>query len=235
MKKVITPVLWLSYLVCFSQQNFINVPSGDVTSCKKVFFQEQLNFNESIQSNTTIDLGIGKGFELGVNILGLDFDLKQKALIVNNSNDVDPYNPLIGINGLKRFNINKYFSVAGGFQAGINFRDNRRAKSASLFYSNFSITNLWLEESKLIIGMYYNSRHYGGPGQRLGAWCGAEVPFSKRWHLMAESILGNNALSYTSVGVVYYVKRKIPLTLGVQIPNIPRNSYALVFEFTFSP
>ena len=77
MKKVITPVLWLSYLVCFSQQNFINVPSGDVTSCKKVFFQEQLNFNESIQSNTTIDLGIGKGFELGVNILGLDFDLKQ--------------------------------------------------------------------------------------------------------------------------------------------------------------
>ena len=66
---------FLSWLLLFAtnflmaQQNFINVPSGEVTQARKFFVQEQLNFNEIIQSNTTVDYGLGHGFEIGINIL----------------------------------------------------------------------------------------------------------------------------------------------------------------------
>lgn len=148
---------------------------------------------------------------------------------------MDPYNPLVSLNGLKRFNFTNNISAACGFQTGVNFRDNRKPMNASLIYTNIVINNLWLNDLKIIGGAYYNSRHYGGPGDRLGAWCAAEIAANKHWHFLAESILGNNALSYTSIGTTYYIREHLPLTLGLQIPNIPRNSHALVFELTVSP
>lgn len=51
--------------LCKAQQSFINVPSGELTPVKNLFFQQQLNINELFQSNTTIDFGLGKGFECG--------------------------------------------------------------------------------------------------------------------------------------------------------------------------
>lgn len=198
-------LLFLKSLALFAQQNFINVPSSEVTKQHQLFFQQQLNFNELIQSNTTIDYGLGKGFEIGTNVLGLNFSDKNKSFIQNDTNDKDPYNPLVMINGLKQFEISEYIYIALGSQMGINFRDNRRTTSAGLVYGNLLFKNLLIKNSSFTLGTYYNSIHYGGKtGNRFGAWIGAEVPINNYFHVMAESVLGHNSLAYTSAGIIIY-------------------------------
>ncbi len=218
-----------------AQQNFINVPSSDITPKGRLFFQQQLNFNALFQSNSTFDLGIGYHSEIGVNLLGVDYSEKNRSWLVNDSTDRDPYNPLIAFNGATSWDLGEHTSFAVGGQGGVNFDRHRSGRPAGLAYANLRIEDLLLKESVVVLGPYYNTEHYGGAGNRLGGWIGAEVPMSKVLHVMAESVLGDNAISYTSLGLVVYPVRNIPLTLGVQIPNTSNNAYSIVFELTVLP
>ena len=231
---IIVSIVFQSILA-FSQQNFINVPSSEVTTKHKLFFQQQLNFNELIQSNSTLDYGLGKGFEIGANVLGLNFNQKQKSFLNNDTTDTDPYNPLLMLNGLKQFELNEHISVAAGTQLGLNFTDGKSRSQAGLFYGNLRFYNILIKNSCLVLGSYYNTKHYGGNGNRFGAWAGAEVPITPHFHIMAESVLGTNALCYTSAGVIIYPFKWMPLTFGLQIPNTKNNSYSFVFELTIIP
>ncbi len=127
MKKVLIIILLINGISLFSQQNFINVPSSEVTKKNKLFFQQQVNINEQIQSNTTLDFGLGKGFEIGVNVLGLNYDEKLKSVQFNDTSDKDPYNPLIMLNGLKNFELSENMAIAFGGQTGLNFNDNKNS------------------------------------------------------------------------------------------------------------
>ncbi|MFA9210561.1 MAG: hypothetical protein ACEQR5_01950 [Moraxellaceae bacterium] len=219
-----------------AQQNFINVPSSEVTKAKKIFFQQQINFNEIIQSNSTIDFGLGKGFEIGLNVLGLNFKSNSKSFIHNDTNDKDPYNPLLMINGLKQFEFTENLSMCFGTQFGLNYTDNTILQNATLIYNNLLIKNLFIKKSSFVMGYYYNSIHYGGrEGNRVGAWFGSEIPINNKLHFVGESIIGNNALSFTSLGLIYFPKKRLPITFGIQIPNTKNNAYSLVFELTFVP
>jgi hypothetical protein len=233
--RYILGVFLLGFNVILAQQNFINVPSSEVTREKKIFFQQQINFNELIQSNTTLDYGVGSGVEFGVNVLGLNFSEKHHSFLNNDTNDVDPYNPLVSLNCLKQIELNKNFSIGTGGQVGLNFRKNKPTYEAGLAYANILAKDLLFDEDKWVAGVYYNTMHYGGKGTRFGGWTALELPVSKKIHLMGEAIFGNNALANSSVGIIYYLKPHIPLTFGFQIPNVKRNSYAFVFEFTLVP
>ena len=236
MKKAFVLLFLLLGLVSRSQQNFINVPSSEATEAHKLFFQQQINFNELIQSNTTADYGLGKGFEIGANILGLNFSDKNRSFIKNDTNDRDPYNPLIMLNGLKQFKINDRISITTGSQLGLNFRDGKRTTAAALGYGNVLFKDLVIKNSSLVLGGYYNSIHYGGRmGNRFGGWLGTEIPVNSYFHIMAESIIGDNALCYTSVGMIFYPLPWLPLTFGIQVPNTKNNAYSLVFELTVMP
>lgn len=235
-KAIIILLLIIKNLVSVSQQNFINVPSSEVTKKHKLFFQQQINFNEIIQSNTTLDLGLGKGFEIGANVLGLNFSERNKSFLKNDTNDIDPYNPLVMLNGLKQFEFSDKISISSGAQFGLNFRDNKKTTNAALIYSNFLFKDILMKNSSLVIGGYYNSLHYGGRfGNRVGGWIGSEIPISNKFHIVAESVLGNNALCYSSFGIIYYPKKRIPITVGIQIPNVKSNAYSIVFELTLVP
>ena len=218
-----------------AQQNFINVPSSEVTIKNKYFFQQQINFNDLIQSNTTLDYGLGKGYEIGLNILGINFDQNRKIIFQNNTSDIEPYSPLILLNGLKQINVSNHFSMSFGSQLGLNFIDNKRNSGAALCYLNFHISDLVITNSILVMGSYFNSIHYGGNGNRFGAWGGIEIPITSYFHINAESILGDNSISYTSLGIIVYPIKWMPLTIGFQIPNTNKNSYSFVFELTIIP
>lgn len=235
MKNKLLILFSFHFLLIYSQQNFINVPSSEVTTKHKLFFQQQLNFNELIQSNSTLDFGLGNGFEIGANVLGLNFSDGKKSFLHNDSSDADPYNPVVLLNGLKQFELSEHVSIAAGAQFGINFTDDKKTSTAGLSYINFRFTDLLIKNSTLVLGSYFNSKHYGGHGNRIGAWIGSEIPITSNFHLMAESALGNNALCYTSLGVIYYPFKWMPLTLGVQIPNTKNNAYSIVFELTIIP
>lgn len=232
MRFILVILIFNFSLILHGQQNFINVPSSEVTNKHKLFFQQQLNFNELIQSNSTLDYGLGRGYELGINVLGLNFNQKHDFFINNDSTDTDPYNPLIMINGLKHFEFSKHTSIAFGTQLGLNYTDHKRKGKAGLFYANFRFNDFLVKNGSLVFGTYYNTKHYGGQGNRGGAWVGTEVPLTSHLHIMAETVLGNNALCYTSVGTIVYLFNWMPITFGIQIPNTKNNSYSFVFELT---
>jgi hypothetical protein len=234
-KPLLILILLLATTTLKAQQNFINVPSSEVTTKGKLFFQQQVNFNEFIISNTTFDVGLGKGYEVGFNVLGLNYDRKTSHFFQNDTSDVEPYNPLVMINGIKQFKVNHRLSMAIGGQIGLNFDADKNHEMAGLIYGNTRYHDLFFKESVFVIGTYYNSVHFGGEGNRIGAWIVGEIPLSHKLHFMAESIIGNNSLSYTSLGFVYYPIKRMPLTFGIQIPNTAKNSYSLVFELTIVP
>lgn len=216
----------------FSQQNFINVPSGEVTKKQKFFFQQQINFNELIQSNTTMDYGLGKGFEVGLNVLGLNYSEKGKSFLKNDDNDRDPYNPLFMLNAQKAWDVNDRFTVTLGTQFGINYDFDEKKGNAGLLYSNLKMDEFLAKKGVLVAGFYYNSMHYGGLGNRFGIWAGAELPMSKKLHFLAESVFGDNAICYSSTALVYYPIPQLPLTFGLQLPNTKTNAASIVFELT---
>ncbi len=233
--KLVFLISGLSILSLQAQQNFINVPSSELTKKGKVFFQQQFNFNELIQANSTFDYGLSKGFEAGFNVLGLNYSKKGKSFFKNDTNDRDPYSPLITLNALKQFQLTNNTSLNFGAQYGINLDINRSGHKAGLYYSNFAWSNYFGENSQLVGGVYYNTLHYGGQGNRFGIWAGTQVPITQKFHAMIESVLGNNANCYTTVAAMYYPKKWLPITLGLQIPNTARNAYSVVVEFTFIP
>ncbi|MDI1234236.1 MAG: hypothetical protein PSX81_08140 [bacterium] len=228
-------VLFLTIFGLQAQQNFINVPSSEVTKQGKFFLQQQINFNGIIQANSTIDYGFGKGFEAGFNILGLNYNEKAKSFFNNDTNFKDPYNPLIAFNALKQFKLSDNSNICIGGQLGANFRNGVKTREAGIAYLNFSRKDLFGENSQLVFGLYYNSRHYGGQGNRLGIWSGLQVPITKKIYGVVESIIGSNAISYTTIAGMYFAKKSLPLTLGLQIPNASRNAYSIVFEITYIP
>ncbi len=79
-----------------------------------------------IQSNSSLDFGLGKGFEIGANVLGLNFSDRRKSFLNNDTTDTDPYNPLVAINGLKQFKLSERRSIVLGGQFGANFTDNKK-------------------------------------------------------------------------------------------------------------
>ena len=46
-----------------------------------------------------------------------------------------------------------------------------------------------------------------------------EIPLNKKFHTIAESILGYNALSYTSLGTIYNPIKLLSLAFAIQISN----------------
>jgi hypothetical protein len=230
--------IWVCCLLTIylkAQQNFINVPTGEGTKGGNIFFQQQVNINELIQSNTSLEFGIGKNAEIGLNVLGLNWSEKQRSFFHNDSNDVDPYNPLAAMNMLKQFKLNKCMSISAGAQFGFNYRNERKTHEAALVYTNFNLKDPFSHCSNIVGGIYYNSMHYGGSGNRTGLWMGTEFMIIPKLHVTAETILGNNSLCNSSFGLVLYPKKYLPITVGIQLPNTQKNSASLVFELTYIP
>lgn len=231
----ITTFILIPTLCIRAQQNFINVPSGEVTLAHRWFFQQQINANQLLQSNTTIDYGLGRNWEIGMNVLGLNIRSNNFNLIENDSNDIDPYNPLLLLNALKRIPLNERLALAAGIQYGGDFTVRQKIKPCGFTYLNLSAKDVFFKENVVVAGVYYNSLHYGGKGNRWNGMLGYEQTLSPRWHVMAETILGTNALAYTSLGLIYYPKSFIAITAGVQIPNTAKNSFGFVIELTILP
>ena len=139
MKKVL--ILLLISFAGFSQQNFFNVPSSDITKAKHVFFQQQLNFISSgFQSSTTFCYGLGKNYEIGFNVIGVTVDY---AASLN-----DNAGTFMVMNGQKKWDVSPAFSAAVGGQIGLS----SLADGGAYAYSNGVYK---LENTKLVGGLYY--------------------------------------------------------------------------------
>ncbi|HNN01109.1 MAG TPA: hypothetical protein PKG67_11665, partial [Turneriella sp.] len=80
----------------FAQQNLFNVPNGEITKPGHFFTQQQFNLTRSaLQSNSTLDYGLGDGWEAGLNLFFLNFsNASPTEILTNVSEDLLPAEPL---------------------------------------------------------------------------------------------------------------------------------------------
>ncbi len=57
-----------------------------------------------------------------------------------------------------------------------------------------------------------------------------ELPIINKLHLL--EVIGNNAISYSSLGLLYYSIKHMPLPFGFQLPNKKTNAASIAFELT---
>ena len=226
-------------LVSFGQQNFFNVPSSEITPKGKVFFQEQFNIAENHQqSSTTLDLGLGKGFEVGLNCNGLTV-LEDRKTHEDFNDSILPYDPFILANAQKRFELGDGMAIAVGAQYGVTATTH--VKDGGMAYCNFVYGNPSLG-LKCVVGPYYASKSYFGEGTRLfndaiGVEAGVEKSIiPEKLVVQTDFISGEHDLGELVPGGAYYLTHNWILSAGYQIPTFGSSSiHSLVFELTYSP
>ena len=221
----------------FAQQNlFINVPSSEITVKKDFFFQQQLNINSTIQSNTNFYIGLGHNFEIGVTIIGLQSKDYFKHLTVNDSLDDEPLAPIGLFTFQKVFQINHYTRVGLGGRFGTNvINETKHTHHIDDFVYVNSHSTFLNEKLRIIAGINYGDKGYVGEKSRLGFMAGIEYTVTDKFHLVGDWIEGKTPIGVRVLGFIYYVTPKIPLSFGWQIPNSNKSLQAFVFEFTYVP
>lgn len=222
-----------------AQQNFFNVPSSEITPKGKLFFQQQLNVAETHQqSSTTLDLGLGKNFEVGVNYAGLSIIDDRKAHPIFNDS-VRSYNPFLLVNAQKRLELGEHLAVALGGQFGVT--TTLHVRNGGLVYCNMVYHNDAFG-LKAVAGPYYASSSYFGEGTRLfNDLIGLQAGFEKsivheRLVLQTDFISGTHDLGEVVPGAAWYLTPHWILSAGYQVPTFGSSSiHSLVFEITYSP
>lgn len=227
-------------LPTFGQQNFFNVPSSDITPKKALFVQQQFNWAaSSIQSSTTMCVGLGQDFEVGVNLIGVNYDLNNQF---TTNSETPPFSPLYAFNAQKRVDLSEHWKLGIGGQFGTN----QALNGGSYLYTNAVYKN---EKNgiKLVSGLYRTSDGYFGPETRnfsdnaelkkLGIQVGIEKNLWKEKLLFqADFISGRHALGEIVIGGAYFLSKHMVLSAGYQIPTFQSKSIkAAVIEFTWVP
>ena len=65
--------------------------------------------------------------------------------------------------------------------------------------------------------------------------CGFDYEISKKLHTMGDALLSKNTQSQTVIGIVYFVTRRFPISLGLGLPFNTLTKPALVIELTCVP
>lgn len=220
-------VLSLFAVPSLAQQSLFNVPSAEITEQGEIFFQEQINVEfSSVISNTTLDYGLGKGFEIGINLFNM-------TLVNYGGSDYN--NPYLLFNAQKSFQVTEKYKVSVGTETGLTLPI---FQSASVEVPNFSYiqnTMHFNRFDKYYLGAYYANHAFAGDGYPLGLMVGMEYPIVEhKFHFMGDLMLGDNDISVAVLGFVWYVTPKWQLSLGVQLPSpmSSNNTYGAVVELT---
>lgn len=118
------------------QQNLFNVPSSDITEPGEIFYQQQINLlPDLLQFNSTMCYGLGRNFEIGFNIIGLNVNTQSSSPLIISNGDIHspPVYPFYTLNLQKAFVLNRTLRVAVGAQTGL---------SIDAHFGNYTYTNL---------------------------------------------------------------------------------------------
>lgn len=228
-------ILFLTLSPTYAQQSLFNVPSSELTTKGKLFVQQQFNFSTIVQSNTTIDYGLKHNWEIGINLLGINYSETEHHFFTNDLIEGDPFSPLLLVNVQKGFDLSHHWKIGVGTQQGLNLTYQQHSR-----YAQFSFVNLVYssdhERVRLNTGIYKGNTRYLGEGNKGGLMCGADIALvPHKIHFMGDWILGNHDLGVAVLGLVVYAHRRFPISLGIQLPNDRVSPKAFVVELTWIP
>jgi len=232
----IVMLLFINAVKINAQQNLFNIPSGDVTPNKKVFFQQQINVNaiNLYAAKSHFVYGLGKGWEIGANVVNMNVDFSNGSKLLFstpfNSKPPYPYYPVGLITAQKRWDINEHWFTNLGTQMGSNLAKEIDGKRFTHF--SYALGGYHKHHSyKFVGGLYATDWRMVGGGNNVGYLMGTEIHLNKKWLFMADHISGNNKNSVSVIGFTYNVNKQFQLCAGWQIPNANSSEkQALVLE-----
>lgn len=218
-----------------AQLTVFNVSSSDITDARKLSAQQQFEIQDEIESSTTLTYGLGKKWEVGINLINLDYSVKNKQIEVNDTSITNPFAPLILINAQKVFELNSTFSVGIGTVAGTNLIRIHSNSFVYYGYSNLLISAGDQDRYQFAAGPYISNHKYLGDGPVYGLQAAMDTGFwYKKIHLLADWISGSHPKGKFSVGFEVFLSERLPLAFGWQRSNVD-GSQAAVLQLTFLP
>lgn len=225
---------WAMSTGVWAQQTYFNVPSADIVGKKEVAAQQQLTISESLRATTTLEYGLGREWEVGVNLYNLDYQPRERRFYRNDSTTQQPYNPLLLLNALKGFDIRDNLEVAIGAQVGLNLTPARRPQWVGYLYAHLG-GSLQNEHYNWSLGAYTANPRYLGEGSTVGFQAGIDAGiFYKKLHLIGDWISGAHELGQLTLGVEVFLGKHVPLAVGWQRANRD-GAQSVVVQLTFNP
>ncbi len=223
-------ILLTTALTARAQQTIFQVPTGDIAIPGGVFIQQQIDLGDAVQSQTTIDIGLGSCWEAGLNLL--DLELAQI-----HPKPEDPANP--GLPPAVMANLQKSFGLVKdkflfslGTQQGVALGDKALGRYTFVNWGLFELTNEAVEGLEVVAGAYHAHWNMAGNGDKFHGMIGAEYELLKPLHLSAEWLGGDNQVGATTLGVTIFALPKLPLAVGYRIPNTSRGPKGLTFQLS---
>lgn len=202
----------------FAQQTLFNVPEADATTRKILYFQEELNFDHKLTSETTFSLGLGKGWELGVNAKDVTIHTEQNSRIIRLEEDLAEDNPKLYLNARKSFELAQCFDFSVGTLVGSTIASTKDRKLGNFSYANTGVCWGNKSQGKIVAGGYYANREYSGDQTGYGYMAGVQVPVLVIFNFKADYISGTSDISNLTIGGGIFLPRKWELAAGVQMP-----------------
>ncbi len=215
-----------------AQKNIVAVPTSYIVDKGKSYFQEQILIsNRLIILSTLSTFGLGREFELGLELDDLTLGMRpeQTGLLFEGSQHT---NPFLLINVQKGFVFSEIYRIGIGTKAGYfitkPFRDTR---FASFTYFNNRLSDRY-SKNIINIGLYYLDPTYAGPGNNLGYMLAYQrVLIRDMLGFAGEYVSGNNDFSYCNLGLQYSLNDVIQFGISAQLPSINSgNKYGIVLQ-----
>lgn len=221
-----------------AQQNFFNIPSGQVTPDHEFFYQHQVNAfaMDSMSSKQHFVWGTGPSTEVGFNFLNYYPQGKKRK---DKEAISGPQSNILAPSFFHAFRFDNNVSVNVGGQVGLTHMGVDRAKY--LTGKSYVLLSYFNERHhfRLTGGDWFSGTRYNGPGDPHGMMFGGEWMFAEGFHLMIDTVTGNTKNSVSVFGGMIDLKPGVQLCAGYLVPNPDSTEeHGLVLElnlFTLGP
>jgi hypothetical protein len=219
----------------YAQLTIFNVSASDISEARKVGVQQQFEIEDQIESSTTINYGLGKGWEVGLNLINVDYNYKTRHFESNDTTTATPYAPLLLGNVQKIFQLTDHFSTSLGAVAGTNMKATHGRRFVYYGYANLLAEVGDRDQYQFVAGPYLSNHRYLSNGPVYGVQSGVDLGFwYKKVHLLADWISGSHDKGRLTAGIEIFLSERIPLALGWQRSNAD-GAQGAVFQLTILP
>ncbi|MEO6287622.1 MAG: hypothetical protein ABIN80_16450 [Dyadobacter sp.] len=218
-----------------AQLTVFNVSSSDITDFRKVSVQQQFEVDDQIESSTTFTYGLGRNWEIGMNLINLNFSLKDRQFEFNDTSTAIPFSPLLLVNAQKVFELSDQLSFGIGGVGGRTLVSHHHGSFAYFGYANLAYSAGLDGQYQFAAGPYIGNHRYLGDGPSYGVQAAFDAGiWYKKLHLLGDWISGSHQKGKLSLGFGIFLAERFPVSFGWQRSN-DDGAQAGVIQFTFLP
>ncbi len=219
----------------YAQETYFNVSASEITEKKKILVQQQVDISDQLRSSTTFNYGLGRNWEIGVNLYNVNYQPDQKRFIRNDSSTRMPYAPLLLLNAQKVFELTDNLLIGVGGQGGANLTPTHgRSQLVGYAYANLA-GSFQQEHYKWSAGGFASHARFLGGQSQIGFQAGFDAGvFYEKLHLLGDWVSGQHEMGQLVVGLEVFLGKNFPLAIGWQRAN-QDGSQGVVVQLSYIP